>query len=90
MNIHFEGGKSFHITLNETEAKWLKSQLYDSTNRLFDDRKMAAALMDPEDEDDQRTLQRLYQEPIDFNLALRECLGKYLESCWIKEAQDAG
>lgn len=85
MNINFEGGRSFHITLNVTEAKWLKAQLVDAISGLFDERRMAAAIMDPHNEDDQKTLQRIYQEPIDFNLALRETLGKYIELSLMKE-----
>ena len=54
------------------------------------DKKMAAALMDPDDEDDQKTLQRIYQEPIDFNLALRETLGKYIEVSLMKEEENNG
>ena len=90
MNINFEGRRSFHISLNLTEAKWLRSQLYDAIDRLFDGKKMAAALMDPDDEDDRKTLQRIYQEPIDFNLALRETLGKYIEVSLMMEANNDG
>lgn len=75
MNINFE--KNFHLTLTPKEAEWLRSQLVDAIDRLFDEKEWATPLYDQADENDRNTIKRLYQDPIDFNLTLRESLMQF-------------
>lgn len=75
MNIHFE--KNFYLTLTPKEAEWLRSQLVDSIDRLLDEKEWATPLYDQADEDERNSLKRLYQDPIDFNLTLRESLMQF-------------
>lgn len=75
MNINFE--KNFHLTLTPKEALWLNSQLVDAIDRLFDERKMAEGIYDMADPDDIASFRKNYQDPIDFNLTLRESLMQF-------------
>lgn len=90
MNIRF---KNFYLTLTLTpkEADWLRSQLVDAIDRLLDEKDWATPLYDMADEDDRNTIKRLYQDPIDFNLTLRESLMQfrtYLDK--VKEEENDG
>lgn len=89
MNIHFE--KNFHLTLTPKEAEWLRSQLVDAIDRLIDEKDWVTPLYDLADEDERNSLKKLYQDPIDFNLTLRESLMQfrtYLDK--VKEAENNG
>ena len=86
MNINFE--KNFHLTLTPGEALWLNSQLVDAIDRLFDERKMAEVIYDMEDPDDAASFRKNYQDPIDFNLSLRESLMKFRQYRLSVEAEE--
>lgn len=89
MNITFLNNK-LHLTLNEEEARMLRCQLIDSIDRLFDEKKMASGLYDENDPVQMLQMQKHYQDPIDFNLMLRETISKFIEYTLYKEEVNNG